>query len=309
MRTKLNYKCYNLTVHSEIELPEMGVPIDVSGKPDLRIVQGPVSPDGLKGGTQIGPFLWATPEAVQLHVPHVARFLISGGDSIIFDPEPGIDDDSVRVFMLGSALGALLFQRGYLVLHGNAIRIGDACIVCVGHSGAGKSTLAAAFMKRGYQLLADDVVPIDNDCRAIPGFPRIKLWKDAANKLEIETKGLRRIRPDMEKFNLPIADSFVTEPLPVSHIYLLNSDHDSTFTSQSITGIQRFRPLYNNTYRVKFLENMALKPDHLKLCGKLAAQTKLTRVTRPRDGFDVNRLVDHILADMADEVADESAAK
>ncbi|NRD90381.1 hypothetical protein C8024_14305 [Sphingopyxis sp. BSNA05] len=237
-----------------------------------------------------------------MHIPDVARFLVRDGNSIVFDPAPGIDEDSVRVFMLGSALGALLFQRGYLVLHGNAVQIGDGCIICVGHSGAGKSTLAAAFMQRGYKLLADDVVPIDNDCLAIPGFPRIKLWQDAADKLEIDTTPLTRIRPDMEKFNLPITDNFVPEPLPVKHIYILRSDDEDGFSSTAIKGLQKFPALHANTYRQKFLDSMDLRPDHLNLCGKLSGQTAITRVVRPRMGFEVDQLVDHILADLSESV-------
>lgn len=297
------YNCYDLAIESEMALSEMVASPDRPKTVDARITQSAVNPDGLEGAEQIGPFMWATPTDLQLHVPDVARFLVSNGNSIVFDPAPGIDEDSVRVFMLGSALGALLFQRGYLVLHGNAVQIGDGCIICVGQSGAGKSTLAAAFMQRGYKLLADDVVPIDHNCLAIPGFPRIKLWQDAADKLEIDTSALTKIRPDMEKFNLPITDNFVSKPLPVKHIYILRSDDDENgFSSTPIKGLQKFPALHANTYRQKFLDSMDLRPDHLNLCGKLAGQTPITRVVRPRLGFEVDQLVDHILADLSESI-------
>ncbi|WP_321325281.1 hypothetical protein [uncultured Parasphingorhabdus sp.] len=296
------YNCYNLAIDSEMPLSEMVALPDRPTAIDVRIAQGAVDPDGLDGAEQVGPFLWVSPTALQLHIPDVARFLVSNGNTILYDPAPGIDEDSVRVFMLGSALGALLFQRGYLVLHGNAVQIGDGCIICVGHSGAGKSTLAAAFMQRGYNLLADDVVPIGNDCHAIPGFPRIKLWQDAADKLEIDTTSLSRIRPDMEKFNLPITEKFVPKPLPVKHIYILRSDDEKGFSSSPIKGLQKFPALHANTYRQKFLDSMDLRSDHLKLCGKLAGQTAITRILRPRQGFEIDQLVDHILADLSESV-------
>ena len=155
------------------------------------------------GGRQLGPYLWTTNDQLWLHVPEVARYLVSRGESVVVDPDGDPDEDSLRVFLLGSALGALLFQRGYLVLHGNAVRVRDQCLICVGPSGAGKSTLAAEFMRRGHEVLADDVVPVAADCRILPGFPRIKLWQDAADRLAIETAGLRRIRPQLEKYQLP----------------------------------------------------------------------------------------------------------
>ena len=291
------YKTYALNLQSDIRLTEIPELVSTPKEVEVQIKRGAVNPKGLAQGEQVGPFLWTTSTQLQLHIPGVSRFLIENGESIIYDPEPGIDEDSIRVFMLGSCLGALLFQRGFFVLHGNAIQIGNECIICVGHSGAGKSTLAAAFMKRGYNLLADDVVPIGDDCKAIAGFPRIKLWKDAANKLGIETDGLTRIRPDIEKFNVPISDNFVTTPLPVKHIFVLRSDHEMGFSSEEIEGLNKFRVLSINTYRKKYLDSMALKSTHLKLCGKVAAKAALTMVMRPKTGFAIDQLVDHILAE------------
>jgi hypothetical protein len=97
-------------------------------------------------------------------------------------------------------------------------------MVYVGYSGAGKSTLAAGFMQRGYAVLADDVVPVDSLCRALPGFPRIKIWQDVADKLAINTADLRRIRPNTEKFNYPLGQLFTDQPLPIRWVYLLGND-------------------------------------------------------------------------------------
>ena len=233
----MTYACYGLTIVSDLALPELlgaGAdvdardPADVAGvaDADIRIRLGEVSSDGLPDGEQLGPFLWVTPDRLWLRVPEVARYLVSGGDSIVIAPEGDADEDSLRVFLLGSALGALLFQRGLLVLHGNAIRIDDACMVCVGPSGSGKSTLAAGLMQRGHEILADDVVPVDDECRVLPGFPRLKLWEDAAGRLDIETAGLRRIRPHLEKYNFPIHDRYAGWPLPVRWVYILGSHHE-----------------------------------------------------------------------------------
>lgn len=268
--------------------------------PDIDIRFRAVTEHGLAGGKQLGPYLWVNSRSLWLQVPHVARFLVSEGREIRIDPEPGIDEDSLRVFLLGSAFGALLFQRGYLVLHGNAIRIGDQCMVCVGPSGAGKSTLAAGFMRQGHPILADDVVPVDSQCRALPGFPRIKLWRDVADQLAINTTDLRRIRPNTDKFNLPVSSAGAGEPLPVRWIYILDSDHLEALKIEPILGMQRFKPLHNNTYRVRFLQGMALKPEHLKLCGQLAGRIRLARLTRPRIGFHLEPMIDRILADIAE---------
>ena len=293
------YTAYNLTVGSELPLPELA-PLDAGAKvcPDISIRLGNISDSGLADGEQLGPYLWVNPSGLWLQVPRVARFLITGGNEIVIDPEPGIDEDSIRVFLLGSAFGALLFQVGHLVLHGNAVRIGDQCMVCVGHSGTGKSTLAAGFMQRGHQILADDVVPVDAQCCALPGIPRIKLWQDVADKLAIDTKDLRRIRPNLNKFSLPFRTVPAERTLPVRWVYILKSDHIDEMTVEPVQGMYRFQPLHDNTYRVRFLNGMALKPEHLKLCGRLASRIRLANVTRPKTGFNMDRIIDALLGDM-----------
>ncbi len=297
------YACYGLTLQSQLELPEL-LPLPAASchtnQTDIDIRLGVVARDGLAEGKQLGPYLWVTPRSLWLKVPHVARFLVSEGREILIDPEPGIDADSLRVFLLGSAFGALLFQRGHLVLHGNAIRIGDQCMVCVGPSGAGKSTLAAGFMRRGYPVLADDVVAVDSQCRALPGFPRIKLWQDVTEQLAIDTVELRRIRPNTEKFNLPVGSEGADAPCPIRWIYILDSDHLEALKLEPILGMHRFRPLHSNTYRVRFLQGMAMKPEHLKLCGQLAGRIRLARLTRPHKGFTLEPMIDRILADIAE---------
>lgn len=296
------YRCYGLALLSEIPLPEL-VPGDPEREPDsaaIRILNRPVPPEGLPdSGRQLGPYLWANQDELWLRVPGVARYWVRNGQEILIDAEAGVDEDSVRVFLLGSALGALLFQRGLLVLHGNAIRVGDQCLVCVGPSGAGKSTLAAGFLKRGYGILADDVVPVDSECRALPGFPRIKLWRDAADALSIDTHPLRRIRPQLEKFNVPLDRQDLGQGLPVRWVYILKSHEQPDFRFEPIRGMARFLPLRNNTYRVRFLEGLALKGAHLALCGTLAGRIRLASITRPDRGFELDPLIDRILADIA----------
>lgn len=233
-----------------------------------------------------------------LHVPEIARFLVQAGQRILIDPEPDSNEDSIRVFLLGSALGALLFQRELLVIHGNAIRISDHCMICVGDSGAGKSTLAAAFLQRGYEILADDVVPINKQGHAIPGFPRIKLWQETADYLGIDTSNLRRITPNLEKFNYPLTNHFCQKTLPVRWVYDLNKHDKPSFQFDAIHGAERFQILMKNTYRAHFLEGMGLWQEHLTSCAQLSSRIHITHITRPAKSFELDALVDHILSNI-----------
>ena len=290
------YTAYRLAIDSEIALPELRTG-DSDAIADVTIRRGSVAADGFDGATQIGPFLRSSPRALWLEVPKVARFLIEDGDTITVDAAPGIDDASVRVFLLGSAFGALLFQRKWLVLHGNAVAIDDACLVCVGPSGAGKSTLAAALVQRGHALLADDVVPINGEGNALPGQARIKLWRDAAQHLKVDTTPLNRVRPQLEKFNLPAAQAISDRALPLRWVYILQQHPRDTFVFEPIRGMHRLAPLRANTYRNRFLAGMQLQAHHLQQCASLANRIRLVRVTRPSQGFRLNELADRILED------------
>lgn len=297
--TALLYDLYDVTVDSQLELPEARkAPPGATPAASIRV--GPVDTAGSGIGRQLGPFVWAAPGMLWLQVPGVGRFLVTGGDRIVVEPDPAADADSVRVFLLGSALGAMLLQRGLIVLHGNAVVIGDACLVCVGRTGAGKSTLAAEFMRRGYPILADDVVPIDAACRALPGLPRIKLCQDALERLDLGAEGLRRIRPGVAKFNLPVIGSlFRAEAAPVRWIYVLEPSPRSEVLVEVVRGMDRLAPLRNHTYRIRYVEGMDLRSGHLASCGRLASCADVRRVRRPERGVEPAELADRLLSELA----------
>lgn len=290
------YRMYGLTAESHWPLPEC-LPASSDVLPDISIFNGSVPERGIDAGSDnsdeqsIAGEFW-------FNVEDVARYWIRNGNEIIIEPYPGADDESVRVYLLGSAIGALLFQRGLLLIHGNAIEVNGGCLVCVGDSGAGKSTLAAAFLQQGHRLLADDVVPVDAGGFATPGFPRIKLWADAARQLGIETEGLRRIMPDMDKYNVPLGQRFCDSPLPVKWVYVLEASERDDFALEPFDGMARFEPLHENTYRVHFLDAMALKPRHLMQVAALAGQIRMARIKRPAEGFRLAELVRFILSDI-----------
>ncbi|MEJ0041822.1 MAG: hypothetical protein WDM81_06255 [Rhizomicrobium sp.] len=159
-----HYRISGLSVASETELPG-AIPAMPALEPDVTVQLAPL-PMELAGASTTGPNWQMDGEAFLLHVPRVGRFLMSAGKSISVALEDGATPRDASVFVLGSALGILLHQRGALVLHGSAVaREGRAIAIC-GHSGAGKSTLAAALCQAGSSFVTDDICVVGFEWRA-----------------------------------------------------------------------------------------------------------------------------------------------
>lgn len=295
--TRKTYECYGLTVASDIDLPELGK--SVVGAKDIRdiVIETGIVPDPPPDAKSLRWGLWRTRRACGIDIVGVARYLAVDGRRIVVQTAPGADEREVRLYLLGTMMGAIMMQRGNLVLHGNAIRIGDSCAVVVGRSGAGKSTLAAEFSHRGLDVLSDDVVPVDEKGRALTGYPRIKLWEDAVERLDLDTGSLERVTGSFPKFHVQI-DRSEFGALPVRWVYALEQHDASTLTFALVTGMRTFDLLHEHTYRHELIYDEASSWQHLQQCAALAAQARVARVLRPAATMTAAATADQILADI-----------
>jgi hypothetical protein len=290
------YNAFGLSFNSDIELSPLA--ISDSKISEVRIIKGAVSETGLDEPTVTKPFMQSSSNELWLHIPQIARFYVINGDTIVVEPAMDADMQSVKLYLLGSCMGAIMYQRNRLVIHGNAIRFGDECVIFAGASGIGKSTLAAAFVKRGYQILADDLSVIDEHGYVQPSYPQVKLWSDTAKKLDIDTSNLERIRLQVKKYAYPLQQEFCTKPLPVKALYILNQHNQEDFIVEPLFGIEKFEPLKRNSYREGYLEGLGLNAEHLKLCASLASKIDISRIIRPLAGFKLDELVELIETDL-----------
>ncbi|MCW8999570.1 MAG: hypothetical protein OQK04_12750, partial [Kangiellaceae bacterium] len=242
-----HYKAFGLNIVSELELPSLILAPFKNA--DVWIKKGKVSKNGLIAPKRIRPFCQQAPSEIWLHVPGIARFYISQGNKVIVEPYEDADEQSVRLFILGSCMGAIMHQKNRLVIHGNAIRFGDGCVIFSGKSGTGKSTLAAALYQKGYEVLADDLAVIDEQLNVQPSYPQMKLWQDSAEKLGLDICQLNKIRLQIDKYAYPMDRGFCQKALPVKAIYVLNNHKNDQFLLQPIEGADKLPPLKNHTYR------------------------------------------------------------
>src|SRR3954471_5329873 len=218
------YTVFGLVLRSELPLEELPhAPAGAAAQVDIRRAGVGAPVEGIAGYS-------STAEGTLLRVPHVGRFLIREGREIIVEPAQGASERNVRLFLLGSALGALLHQRGLLPLHANAIEMDGRAVAFSGHSGAGKSTIAAWFHDRGRRILTDDVCVIGFDAGAAavayPGIPRLRLWREALEASGRDAGGYSRSFDALDKYDVP-SEHRAIEPLPLAAIYLLRQAEES----------------------------------------------------------------------------------
>ncbi|MCP4753982.1 MAG: hypothetical protein GY866_24115 [Proteobacteria bacterium] len=113
-----------------------GVPTD---DVSIRLGTMPTDFDAVEEGVRCA----VAPGRMGLTVDNVAMYLVRDGREIVVESADGADGDSIRLFLLGAPLGALLQQRIVLSLHAGAVVIEDGVVVVAGISGIVKSTILA----------------------------------------------------------------------------------------------------------------------------------------------------------------------
>ena len=295
------YSAYHLTFDSEVPFPELIPRDDESTHPLVRVRFGGV-PEALENPTGQGVLYQATADQFLLKLDGVARYLVQNGDEIIIQPAPDALESDIRVFLLGSCFGALLHQRGMLVLHASAVHTDQGAVLFTGPSGVGKSTLLGELLNRGYSMIVDDVCAVVLDEAGepvvLPAYPRTRLWADAARKLAVATEGLDRTRPTLEKFERQIPEQFWNQPTPLRHIYGLTTSNKDELALHPLPRIQTFSAVLHNTYRHVFLDGLEMRQPHFKLVSAVATRVGVTRAVRPSGGFKLAELADLIEGDL-----------
>jgi hypothetical protein len=280
------YRLFGQTLQSTLPCPEL-LQAEASPQPDIVIDYDDLS-EPLDAPSFANHWLQIRPGVCRLLIEGVARYQVQV-DRIRVDPLPGADAGDVRLYLLGTAMGILLHQQGRLPLHVSAIAHDGRAMAFCGASGAGKSTLAAGLSQKGFPLLCDDVGLVMLDARGqpwfYPGFPRIKLWGEALDHLDIERDGLIPDQTRTDKYHLRLQEftqHFQTEPLPLARLYELAAE--AAISPARIETLDRHETLalaIAHTYRPMMLRRTGNPTLHLKQCGHLANATQGFRFHRP----------------------------
>ena len=209
--------------------------------------------------------------------------------------------EDTATYLLGPVMGFVMLLRGVVCLHASAIAVGDKAIALLGPAGSGKSTTAAAFSDRGYSVLAEDVVTLDDHgCQFLvrPGYPCIRLWPASVKALYGSESHLPKLTPNWDKCYLELTERFHAEPLPLSAIYHLGGRRHDTKAPfvESLDRSEGLLSLIANTYATKLMDKQ-MRAREFELLTRVLNNVPLRRVTPHADPARIPELCDAILND------------
>lgn len=283
MPARALYSCYDFRLRSEVPLIELAPAGEGTQSAVVEVRYGAL-PERLAGSAAAG-MLQVSGDEVLLTIDEVGRYLMRAGQEIVVDPAPLASERSLRLFLLGSALGVICHQRGLLPLHANAVVAAGGAVAFCGPSGIGKSTLAAFFARAGYPVLCDDVcgVSFDEAARPLawPGLPRLKLWGEAAAAFGHDPAALERAVDGLDKYHVPLPRNGTSDSVPLRRVYLLaRAEPGAPGGITRLRGHEAVAAVMDQTYRNACLAPMGLAGRHLRQCAALVAEVEVYAARR-----------------------------
>ncbi|HJP90389.1 MAG TPA: hypothetical protein VJ875_00430 [Pyrinomonadaceae bacterium] len=233
------------------------------------------------------------------------EFVINRGGTEIWARwvEPLTLEDTAT-YLLGPIMGFVMLLRGVVCLHASAVVVNDEAIAFLGPAGAGKSTTAAAFSKRGYSVLAEDVMTLDDRHDRFlvrPAYPCIRLWPASVRALYGTENHLPKLTPNWDKCYLDLTlrpEQFQRKPLPLAAIYCLGERRDDRAAPfvESVDRAEGLILLVANTYSSKLMDK-TMRAREFELLGRVLNTVPVRRVTPHADPSRIPELCDAILND------------
>ena len=233
------------------------------------------------------------------------EFLIDNAGTEIWNcwREPLTIEDAAT-YLLGPVFGFVLLLRGIVCLHASAVVVDSEAVALIGPAGSGKSTTAAAFSSRGFGVLAEDVVTLDDrdDVFLVrPSYPCIRLWPTSVKALYGTESHLPRLTPNWDKRYLELSrEKFGLEPLPLSAIYVLGerSLEPAAPFIQPLDPADALLSLIANTY-TNYLMDKTMQARQFDLLTRVLAGVPVRKVTPHADASRIQELCDCIFGDFA----------
>lgn len=296
--SKVIYEAFGLQIQSDFLMPEL--PLHKNQEQAEIIIRNADLSGLWEEAAKPRQLLYVRENMVLFQVPGTATFCVQSGDTVLVSPLEGMDEDKVRLYLLGTCMAIILIQRKILPLHGSAIKIGKKAYAIVGESGAGKSTLASALIHKGFQLVSDDLIAVsfDEHQRPIvtPSFPQQKLWEESIQQLDMKVMNYRPLFERENKYAIPVNEHFYREPLPFGGVFELVKSNEEGIELQKLQGLKGIQTLHRQTFRNFLIPLLGLQEWHFESSVQFLKDIEVYQLRRPSNGFSALYLAETILS-------------
>lgn len=214
--------------------------------------------------------------------------------------------ENALTYLLGPILGFALRLHGVVCLHASAVMISGRAVALMGPAGTGKSTTAAAFARRGFPVLTDDIVTLEERDERFwvrPGYPRLNLWPQSVQAVlgpDCDLPHITPAEPYWDKRYLTLdgpASEFMNQPVPLAAIYTGEANNEALEPEVStLAGQDALLAMLANTYSY-YLLTPAMREHEFDVLSRVARSVPVRWVKFRRDLNRLDALCKTILAD------------
>jgi len=208
----------------------------------------------------------------------------------ILDPRYG---ERLEIDFLGWILSLWLELHHVLAVHASAVVTRHGAVGFISGNHGGKSALAAAFVRDGYPLLTDDILPVETGegpvFSARPGYPQMRMWPDEAEYFMGSCTGLLRVLPEYTKRRIPVGPPafgrFCSRKQPLKVLYLPERrDEDGPIRIDALLQKDALIELVRNSFSARTLSALGLEGARMQSLANVAAHVPVRRLIYP-SGF------------------------
>jgi hypothetical protein len=296
----MKYALYGLTLETPFPCPELQ---PATGDAEVVVKWGKIAGDSLDWRDE-GVCYKAAPGKYLLSIAGVADFLVENGKTVTIEKTSQGDEDALRLFFYNEVMGALLMQRGCLLLKGCVMERAGKGIAFIGPTPSGKTMTAARLVEKGFRVVSDGFCCLSgNENPTVqPGYSRLMLWEKSLEKLGLPPGELKPVRRGMQRFYLPLGLSFCNEPVSLESAYVFAFLNRAELLIEEAEGAKKLFALLNHRYHPELTMPLGMMETVGRIAANLAntARVKFVRHNDTLVPFD--DCIERMEQELEDEV-------
>lgn len=285
------------TINADFNLGEAAAPWTRAQGADVVIRRGAV-PLSLPRPESQGVAWQQAAGRTLILTPSGLRFLVEGGSTIRYALDGGATLADARLFLSGTALSLLAWQRGLLPLKASAVADGGDVHAFVGQPAAGKSELAAALAAQGYPFFTDSLLILDP--KSFNRNPRcfrcddLKLWSCSKALANCEVQGPVRETPEYQKlYAAPRQRAARVSGRLRTIFFLADSQRSGSLGErrsvhlERLSGVKRMGVFKNCLHSLPIMAEVLAAPLLFQWIAALAPRLEVLALTCPEDSGEM----------------------